>query len=119
MTLSTLRQPSRPSLLDATAGWTFLSNHAHVLVCLARDPQVRLRDVAAYVGVTERAVQKIVSELESSGFITRERVGRCNRYMIHGHLALRHPLESHRCIGDLLALVEAGTARQHADQGVA
>jgi DNA-binding Lrp family transcriptional regulator len=85
--------------------WTFLSNHAHVLVCLAVDPDARLRDVAASVGITERAVQKIVSDLEEAGVIVRERIGRRNSYRLDLDVPLRHALESHRSVGVLLSLV--------------
>jgi DNA-binding Lrp family transcriptional regulator len=85
--------------------WTFLSNHAHVLVCLALDPDARLRDVALSVGITERAVQKIVSDLEHAGVITRERAGRRNSYRLNLDVPLRHTLESHRTVGVLLSLV--------------
>jgi DNA-binding transcriptional ArsR family regulator len=85
--------------------WTFLSNHAHVLVCLAQDPDARLRDVALSVGITERAVQKIVDDLEDAGVVTRERSGRRNRYRLNVNVPLRHPLEAHRCVGSLLAMV--------------
>ena len=87
--------------------WTFLSNHAHVLVCLAEEPDARLRDVAARVGITERAVQTIVTDLEVRGAITRTRAGRRNHYEIHEDVALRHPVEAHCRIGDLLAMVAA------------
>jgi DNA-binding MarR family transcriptional regulator len=85
--------------------WTFLSNHGHVLVCLARDPEARLRDVAVAVGITERAVQKIVSDLEDAGVVERVREGRRNRYRLFLDQPLRHPIESHRSIGALLAMV--------------
>jgi DNA-binding Lrp family transcriptional regulator len=85
--------------------WTFLSNHAHVLVCLAIDPDSRLRDVATAVGITERAVQKIVSDLEEARVIVRERTGRRNSYRLNLDVPLRHPLESHRTVGTLLSLV--------------
>jgi len=88
-----------------TRHWTFLSNHAHVLVCLAVDPDSRLRDVAASVGITERAVQKIISDLEAAGVIVRERAGRRNSYRLNLAVPLRHPLESHRNVGTLLQLV--------------
>jgi DNA-binding MarR family transcriptional regulator len=85
--------------------WTFLSNHAHVLVCLALDPDVRLRDVAAEVGITERAVQGIVGDLEAAGVIVRERQGRRNTYRLKLDAPLRHRLEAHRSIRALLSLV--------------
>ena len=85
--------------------WTFLSNHAHVLVCLATDPDPRLRDVAARVGITERAVQGIVGDLETAGVIVRERRGRRNTYRLNLEAPLRHPLEAHRPIRALLALI--------------
>jgi len=85
--------------------WTFLSNHAHVLVCLALDPDARLRDVALSVGITERAVQKIVGDLEAAGVIVRERAGRRNSYRLDLDVPLRHALESHKTVGTLLSLV--------------
>jgi len=89
----------------ANAHWTFLSNHTHVLVCLAANPDSILRDVAAQVGITERAVQRIVADLEAGGVLHRERDGRRNRYQIELDVHLRHALEQHCRIGDLLALV--------------
>jgi DNA-binding transcriptional ArsR family regulator len=89
----------------AARHWTFLSNHGHVLVCLAQNPDARLRDVAQSVGITERAVQKIVSDLEEAGVVEREREGRRNRYRLHVDRPLRHPIESHRTVGSLLAMV--------------
>ena len=91
-------------------GWTFLSNHTHVLVCLAADGTLTLREVAARVGVTERAVQRIVAELEDGGVLERQRDGRRNTYRIHLDAPLRHPLEAHCRIGDLIGLVQ-GTPR--------
>jgi DNA-binding MarR family transcriptional regulator len=85
--------------------WTFLSNHAHVLVCIALDPDTRLRDVAAEVGITERAVQGIVRDLEAAGVIVRERLGRRNAYRMRLDVALRHPLEAHRSVRSLLSMV--------------
>lgn len=85
--------------------WTYLSNHGHVLVCLAQDSAARLRDVAARVGITERAVQKIVADLEAAEVLQRERTGRRNRYRIFGDRPLRHPVEAHRTVGELLAMV--------------
>lgn len=91
--------------------WTFLSNHAHVLLCVAREPDVRVRDVAVEVGITERAVQRILGELEEAGVVRRERRGRRNHYEVDQGIPLRHPLESHRTVGDLLALLRAKTSR--------
>ncbi len=85
-----------------SSGWTFLSNHAHVLICLTLDPAQRVREVAQRVGITERAVQKILSELEAAGYLTRHRDGRRNTYSIHTAKPLRHPIESHRSVGDLI-----------------
>lgn len=85
--------------------WTFLSNHGHVLVCLALDPQARLRDIAARVGITERAVQGILRNLEDAGYVLKERVGRRNTYTVKGDQPFRHPLESRVPVGDFLRLV--------------
>lgn len=85
--------------------WTFLTNHAHVLLCLARNPEARMRDVASRVGITERAVQKIIADLEEAGYLTRSRDGRRNRYALHPNTPLRHPLECHKNVDSLLALV--------------
>ena len=93
-------------------GWTFLTNHGHVLVCLAADPDVLLRDVAAHTGITERAVQQIVADLEAAGVITRSRVGRRNRYTIRRTRAFRHPLEAGVTVGDLVELVEQHPLRE-------
>ncbi len=85
--------------------WTFLTNHAHVLVCLARDPDLRMRDLAAQVGITERAVHRIVGELVQEGYLSVTKGGRRNSYTVHGDVPLRHPLERDVRVGDLLALV--------------
>ncbi|MEM9348178.1 MAG: winged helix-turn-helix domain-containing protein [Planctomycetota bacterium] len=90
------------------ASWTFLTNHSHVLICLALEPDMRLREVAQKVGITERAVQKIVMELEEGGVLVRKRVGRRNHYTIKEGRALRHPVEGHRQVGDLLDMVRKG-----------
>jgi DNA-binding MarR family transcriptional regulator len=86
-------------------GWTFLSNHTHVLVCLVRNPDQVLREVAQQVGITERAVQRIVAELEAGGVVQRERRGRRNRYHLNLDTPLRHPLERHCTVGELLRSV--------------
>jgi predicted transcriptional regulator len=85
--------------------WTFLTNHAHVLLCIARDPGVRLRDVATAVGITERATQRIVADLVNEGYLSRDRVGRRNHYEVHPELPLRHPIERGSEIASLLKLV--------------
>jgi hypothetical protein len=85
--------------------WTFFSNYGHVLVCLALNREARLRDVAAQVGITERAVQKIVRDMQDAGILTVTKQGRCNRYRINRRKSLRHPLESHCTVGKLLALI--------------
>jgi predicted transcriptional regulator len=85
--------------------WTFLTNHAHVLILLSQDSTLVLREVALRIGITERAVQRIIADLELDGFIEREKVGRRNQYRILGKRPLRHPIESHRSIGDLIALI--------------
>ncbi len=90
---------------QAVPGWTFLSNHTHVMVCLAGNADLTLRDIAQTVGITERAVHRIVSELEEAGALTRERAGRRNVYRIHAQLHLRHPLEAHCTIGEILKLL--------------
>lgn len=83
--------------------WTFLTNHAHVLLCVAENPNVLLRDVAVQVGITERAAQRIVTELEGAGYLEREREGRRNVYRLNTAMPLRHPLDRDHRIGELLA----------------
>ncbi len=95
----------------ASASWTFLTNHSHVLLCLAADDSLRVRDLAEKVGVTERAVLKILSELEAGGVIEREREGRRNRYRVQHRTKLRHDLEAHRTVGDLIAAVHGGSRK--------
>lgn len=96
--------PGKPS--GARTKWTFLTNHAHVLIALARDPDARVRDLAAAVEITERAVQQILTDLEEAGILSREREGRRNRYSVHPGAPLRHPNESGGTVKDLLALVK-------------
>ena len=95
-----LRSESEPS-----KSWTFLTNHAHVLIVLHAEPGLVLREVANRVGITERAVQRIVQDLEGEGFLRRQKVGRKNQYDVLSDKALRHPIEAHRDIGDLLKLI--------------
>jgi predicted ArsR family transcriptional regulator len=101
-----------PPVSSSTApAWTFLSNHAHVLLLIARDPEIVLRDAALQVGITERAVQRIVADLEAAKYLERHREGRRNRYRIHRDLPLRHPIESQTLIGELLGLLLAAGER--------
>lgn len=88
--------------LHENLSWTFLSNHTHVLVCLRENEELRVRDLAQKIGITDRAVQNILKDLEEAKVIKRERVGRRNRYQILGGARLRHPIESHCQIGKLL-----------------
>jgi hypothetical protein len=88
--------------------WTFLTNHAHVLLCIARDPDIRLRDVADFVGITERAAQRIVTELVDAGYLERTREGRRNRYQLNPRVPLRHPLDRNHAIGDILDVLNSG-----------
>ncbi|MGC8513264.1 MAG: helix-turn-helix transcriptional regulator [Acidimicrobiales bacterium] len=87
------------------ATWTFLTNHGHVLVCIAQDPGVRGRDIAERVGITERAAQAIVSDLVDAGYVRRRKVGRRNHYEIDPDLPVRHPVEQPHSVGDLLTAV--------------
>jgi DNA-binding transcriptional ArsR family regulator len=100
-----------PTSGSRTAGWDFLTNHAHVLICVADDPGIRLRDIAAAVGITERAAHRILSELVEEGYVLRERQGRRNRYQVKADLPLRHPLVNGREVGDLLKVL-SGAARE-------
>lgn len=88
-----------------SAHWTFLTNHAHVLLCLARDPTLRRRDLAELVGITERAVGTVLAELQAARVIAVQRTGRRNSYRVMGTVRLRHPVEAHRTVGDLVRLV--------------
>ena len=82
-----------------------MTNHAHVLLCIAADPQIRLRDAAARVGVTERAAQRIVADLLAAGYLTVEKNGRRNLYEVHSDLPIRHPVEQHAEVGSLVRLL--------------
>jgi predicted transcriptional regulator of viral defense system len=94
-----------------TMRWTFLTNHAHVLLCLARSPELRLRDVAAVVGVTERAVQRIIADLEEAGYLTRRRHGRQNHYEIEQDLPLRHAGEARQTVRTFIGMATPTTRR--------
>jgi DNA-binding transcriptional ArsR family regulator len=99
---------------QAPSRWDFLTNHAHVLVCVARDPGIRLRDIATAIGITERAAHRILSELVDEGYVVRERQGRRNRYQVKTKLPLRHPLAEEREVGDLLEVLISSTASRSA-----
>jgi DeoR/GlpR family transcriptional regulator of sugar metabolism len=88
-------------------GWRFVTNHAHVLECIATNPTARLRDIAAIVGITERTASQIVNDLEQAGYLTRTRVGRSNHYEVHADLPLRHPQHRHHTVGELIRFLEA------------
>jgi DNA-binding transcriptional ArsR family regulator len=87
------------------ADWTFFTNHAHVLLCIARDPEIRVRDLAIRVGITERAAQRIVADLVDAGYVERSRDGRRNRYRVRDDLPLRHPVEQPHRVGEVLAVL--------------
>jgi DNA-binding MarR family transcriptional regulator len=87
------------------AGWTFLTNHARVLLCVAHDPGVRLRDIAAGLDITERGAFGIITDLVEAGYVVKEKDGRRNRYHIQAHLPLPEPTSRERTIGDVLALL--------------
>lgn len=103
--------PDPDAAAAAVRGWTFLSNHAHVLILLAAEPDLVLREVAGRVGITERAVQNILSDLEREGLVERTREGRRNRYELRLDSPLRHPLEAHRSVRELVDLVNSGRRR--------
>lgn len=94
------------AITENRAHWTFLTNHAHVLLCIAKNPDCRLRDIADMVGITERAVHRIVSDLTETGFVDVKRDGRCNIYVMHAEKNLRHPIEAHLQVADLIHLLE-------------
>jgi predicted ArsR family transcriptional regulator len=97
---------------DGSTHWTFLTNHAQVLLCIANDPDIRLRDVAETVRITERAAQRIVVDLAEAGFLERERRGRRNRYLINEKTEMRHPAQEGYEIGDLLDLLRQVPSRR-------
>ena len=100
-----MAEADRSSAPPQPNGWTFLTNHAHVLFCIAQDPDVRLRDVASRVGITERAVQRIVTDLEDAGYLAVSKEGRRNRYQVLSDRPLRHPIERHRPVEALIEMV--------------
>jgi len=94
------------SSVEPSKAWTFVTNHTQVLLCLAHNPDVRLRDVAHAVGITERAAQRILTDLVEAGYVTRQRSGRRNHYTINRNQAMRHTAQNGRQIGELLDLLE-------------
>lgn len=92
--------------MEISTTWQFLTNHTHVLLAIRRNPEIRQREIASLVGITEGAVQRIITELETAGCLTHERVGRRNHYSIIEKADLRHPLEDRHTLGELLALLE-------------
>ncbi|HEU4545499.1 MAG TPA: winged helix-turn-helix domain-containing protein [Microlunatus sp.] len=90
------------------ASWSFLTNHARALLCIAHDPGARLRDIAAKLDVTERSAHAIVTDLVDAGYVIKDRDGRRNRYRIQGHLPLRDPISTQRPIGEMLDLLVGG-----------
>jgi DNA-binding IclR family transcriptional regulator len=92
----------------AEANWSFLTSHARVLLCIAHDPGVRLRDIAARLGITERSAYGIVTELAEAGYVVKQKDGRRNRYQIQAHLPLPESTSEERTVGEVLALL-AGT----------
>src|SRR4051812_1491859 len=97
----------KSSSREADHGFRFVTNHAHVLVCIAADPNARLRDIAATVGITERTVAQIVNELVEAGYLTKTRIGRRSRYEVHDELPLRHPQHRHHTVGELIRFLIA------------
>ncbi|MBT3549949.1 MAG: winged helix-turn-helix domain-containing protein [Gammaproteobacteria bacterium] len=89
--------------------WTFMSNHAHVILCVAENPRSRTRDLAMTIGITERAVQRIIAELEADGYLSHRREGRNNHYTVHTDLPLRHPVEQHCGVSALIEMSLTGS----------
>jgi len=91
--------------------WTFITTHGLVLLAISEDPEVRLRDVALRVGITERAVQRIVADLIEAGYLSKDRVGRRNVYQVHGEIRLPHPMARHQRVAALLSMLMSGAPR--------
>jgi DNA-binding MarR family transcriptional regulator len=103
-----------PEAQAGRGGWVFLTNHAHVLLCIARDPESRARDIAEHVGITERAAQRILADLIADGYATRTKIGRRNHYKVNPRGNLRHPAMRNVAIGDLLdVLTTANSSSTH------
>ncbi|MBF6234837.1 winged helix-turn-helix domain-containing protein [Nocardia farcinica] len=102
MTTRDTTEPAPAAPTPAARGWTFLTNHAHVLLCLTRNGDLTMRELAQAIGITERAVQATIADLVADGYLTVVKNGRRNTYTIHGQGRLRHPLESHHTIDELI-----------------
>jgi uncharacterized membrane protein len=94
---------------DRVPSWTFVTNHAHVLVCITGDPGIRLREIGERVGITERAAHRIVVELTDAGYITRQRNGRRNQYAINSQLPVHDPIARERNVGELIEILAAAS----------
>ena len=105
-----MKTQKTPERLNEEPHWTFLTNHTHVMVSLARNSDKSLRAVADEIGITERAVQKIVADLVNAGVLTKSRIGRNNHYTLHTDLPLRHPLEKHCTLGQILGILQSGVS---------
>ena len=107
----TKRSPSRQPH-EPTGTWVFLTNHAHVLLCVAREPEARARDIAAQVGITERAAQRIVADLVENGYVTKTRIGRRNRFTVNAKGRLRSPTLENFEIGPLLEILNTSISNE-------
>jgi DNA-binding MarR family transcriptional regulator len=103
-----MRTRAQQAQTPPTGTWAFLTNHAHVLLCIARDPHSRARDIAEHVGITERAAQRILADLIADGYVTRTKVGRRNHYEINPRGHLRHPVLRELSIGTLIEVLKDG-----------
>ncbi len=97
-----------------SANWTFLTNHSHVILCVAANPDILTRDIADLVGITERSTQRIISELEEAGYLSHTKIGRRNHYEVHGDRPLRHPLEDHLAVEAILNVVKPNLNQERA-----
>ena len=103
---ATTRKTASSNEYSTGKQWTFLSNHGHVLIFLARNPQARVRDIAEAIGITERSTQGILADLEATGYLVKKKVGRRNEYVIKLDKKFRHPSESHKAIRHLLEIFD-------------
>jgi MarR family len=106
-------------MLTGMSGWSFLTNHARVLVCIAHDPGARLRDLGASLGITERSAHAIIADLAQAGYVVKQKDGRRNRYQIEAHLPLPEPGTREPAIGEVLALLLGHTGDRDGPPGLA